>query len=174
MRTHRSDAGFSLSALIFFATAASILMAAAVPAYVIQAKRERELELMFRGQEYMRALQKYQRKFGVYPSTVDQLLSTNNIRFLRKPYVDPITGKEFRRITRNPDGSLNGSKVFMQNINTQPLFGGQTQNATQPGQLGQQGQQGQQGQLGQLGQQGQQNNRQGQSGTSGLQPLQPL
>ena len=96
MKKHRQDAGFSLAALIFFAAAASIVAAAAVPAYQMQAKREREKELLFRGQEYTRAIQKYQRKFGVYPSSVDQLVQTNGLRFLRKPYKDPITGKDFR------------------------------------------------------------------------------
>ena len=56
MHKHRRDAGFSLAALIFFATAASILAAAAVPAYQMQAKREREKELIFRGEEYARAI----------------------------------------------------------------------------------------------------------------------
>src|SRR5207244_11283377 len=136
MRTHRSDAGFSLAALIFFATAASILIAAVVPAYQMQAKREIEEELIFRGEEYTRAIQKYQRRFGVYPSTVDQLLLTNNIRFLRRKYEDPITGKEFRLITINPDGSVNGSKVFARDVTPQSLFGntqpfGQQQNPQQ-------------------------------------------
>src|SRR6266849_10276469 len=108
MNRHRRDSGFSLSALIFFAAAASILAAAAVPAYQMQAKRERELELIFRGQEYTRAIQKYQRKFGVYPSSIDQLVSTNNLRFLRRLYKDPMTGKDFRLIRINPDGSLSG------------------------------------------------------------------
>src|SRR5882672_659614 len=123
MKKHRRDAGFSLSALIFFATAASILAAAAVPAYQMQAKRERERELIFRGEEYTRAIQKYQRKFGVYPSSIDQLVQTNGLRFLRRAYKDPINGKDFRLILINPDGSLTGSKVFQQNINVQPMFG---------------------------------------------------
>jgi hypothetical protein len=120
---HRRDAGFSLSALMFFAAAASILIAAAVPSYQMQAKREMEAELIFRGEEYTRAIQKYQRKFGVYPTSVDQLVSTNGLRFLRRAYTDPITGKEFRQILINPDGSLTGSKVFAANVNSQSLFG---------------------------------------------------
>lgn len=136
MRTHRADAGFSLAALIFFLTAASIIIAATVPSYQMQAKRELEEELIFRGEEYARAIQKYQRKFAVLPSSVDQLVSTNSLRFLRRAYVDPITGKEFRLITINPDGSVTGSKVFTPNVNTQPLFGntqtfGQQQNPQQ-------------------------------------------
>src|SRR5215831_1430395 len=121
--THRRDSGFTLAAVIFFAAAASILLAVAVPAYQMQAKREVEEELIFRGGEYTRAIQKYQRKFGVYPNSIDQLVSTNGLRFLRKPYKDPITGKDFRLLLINPDGSLTGSKVFTQNINSQSLFG---------------------------------------------------
>src|SRR5262249_40113288 len=43
--------------------------------------------------------------------------------FLRKMYKDPITGKDFRLIRLNPDGSLAGSKLFVQNVNSRPLFG---------------------------------------------------
>src|SRR5207247_2109666 len=138
MKKRRRDAGFSLAALIFFATAASILAAAAVPAYQMQAKREREKELIFRGEEYTRAIQKYQRKFGVNPGSIDQLVQTNGLRFLRRAYKDPITGKDFRLIRINPDGSLSGSKLFAQNVNPQSLFGntqifGQQPGAQQPG-----------------------------------------
>src|SRR5260370_23968851 len=134
MKTHQRDAGFSLSALIFFAAAASILAAAAVPAYQMQARRERERELIFRGEEYTRAIQKYQRKFGVYPGSIDQLVQTNGLRFLRHAYKDPITGKDFRLIRINPDGSLSGSKVFSQNVNNpQSLFGNTQTFGQQPG-----------------------------------------
>src|SRR5215475_14305628 len=143
MSTHRADAGFSLAAVIFFLTAASIFIAAVVPAYQMQAKRQMEKELIFRGEEYTRAIQKYQRRFAVYPSSVDQLVSTNSLRFLRRAYKDPITGKEFRLITINPDGTLSGSKTFTQNPNTQPLFGNTQQFGQQQNQ--QQQQQGLQG-----------------------------
>src|SRR5207244_13263685 len=134
MKKRRRDAGFSLAALIFFATAASILAAAAVPAYQMQAKRERERELIFRGEEYTRAIQKYQRKFGVYPSSIDQLVQTNGLRFVRHAYKDPVTGKDFRLIRINPDGSLSGSKVFTQNVNNpQSLFGNTQTFGQQPG-----------------------------------------
>ena len=138
MSTHRADAGFSLAAVIFFLTAASIFIAAVVPAYQMQAKRQMEEELIFRGEEYTRAIQKYQRRFAVYPSSVDQLVSTNSLRFLRRAYKDPITGKEFRLITINPDGTLSGSKTFTQNPNTQPLFGNTQQFGQQPNQQQQQ------------------------------------
>ncbi len=121
MKTLRRDAGFSLAALIFFTTAASIFIAAAVPAYQMQAKREVEEELIFRGEEYVRGIQKYQRRLGIYPTSIDQLVETNGLRFIRRKYKDPVTGKDFRVITVNPDGSVNGSKLFTPN-NSQPLL----------------------------------------------------
>jgi hypothetical protein len=43
--------------------------------------------------QYRRAVQLYYRKFHAYPPNVDALVKTNEIRFLRKKYVDAITNK---------------------------------------------------------------------------------
>jgi hypothetical protein len=43
--------------------------------------------------QYRRAVQLYYRKFHAYPPNADALVKTNDIRFLRMKYVDPITGK---------------------------------------------------------------------------------
>jgi len=111
------QSGYALAALIFFLTAASIMLAAAVPVYQMQAKRVQEEELIFRGEEYARAIQKFQRRFGVFPPSVDALVETNGLRFLRKPYLDPMTGKEFKLITISPDGTVSGSSLFSQRMN---------------------------------------------------------
>ena len=57
-------------------------------------QRDREEETMQRGKQYIRAVQLYYRKFNAYPPNVDALVKTNNIRFLRKKYIDPTTGKD--------------------------------------------------------------------------------
>ena len=49
---------------------------------------------MERGKQYIRAVQLYYRKFHAYPPNVDALVKTNEIRFLRKKYIDPTTGKD--------------------------------------------------------------------------------
>src|SRR5687768_16130082 len=123
--TRRSDAGFSLAALIFFATAASILLTAAIPAYLTQARREREEELIFRGEEYMRAIQKFHRRFNAYPPTLEALEEQNGLRFIRRLYTDPTSpdNKGFRLIYLNPDGTLTGSTIFSQRINNAPQPG---------------------------------------------------
>src|ERR1700745_2078169 len=64
--------------------------------YHQQMKRDQEEELVHRGVEYERAIRKYYRKFGSYPATVEMLEDSNHMRFLRKRYKDPITGKDFK------------------------------------------------------------------------------
>jgi len=77
-------------------------------------QREREEELIYRGKQFMRAVELWQRKFpGTYPTTIDALLSTNNTRFLRKKWKDPITNSdEWRLLKMNPDGSISGLTVI--------------------------------------------------------------
>ena len=59
-----------------------------------QLQREKEIESQHRMQQYVRAIQLYQRKFpGQYPASIKVLENTNNVRFLRHVYVDPLTGK---------------------------------------------------------------------------------
>jgi len=64
---------------------------AVAPAFIQQAKRDREEEMIHRGTEYARAIKKYYKKFGRYPANLEQLDNTNQIRFLRQRYKDPLT-----------------------------------------------------------------------------------
>ncbi len=124
-RSGSDERGFAIAALIIFLTALSIVLAASVPAYRVQAQRELEEELIFRGQEYVRAIQKYQHQFGIYPPSIDALIDTNGIRYLRRAYTDPITGESFRLLSVNPDGTINGSTLLQSGANPE-LFQGRT------------------------------------------------
>lgn len=69
------------------------LMTVAMPVWRQQQKREREEELLFRLKQYAHALALYQRRLpGAAPANLDDLVKE---RFLRKKYLDPITGKDF-------------------------------------------------------------------------------
>ena len=89
-----------LIAVLFALTLAIIAMAATAPRLATQIKRQREQELIERGNQYKRAIQLYYRKFGRYPMSLEQLENTNEIRFLRRRYPDPITGQDEWRIIR--------------------------------------------------------------------------
>ena len=71
-----------------------IALPVAAPSIRKEIQRDREVETMHRGKQYIRAIKLYYKKFGSYPPNVDALVKTNNIRFLRKRYIDPITGKD--------------------------------------------------------------------------------
>ena len=69
-------------------------MAAIVPSWTQLARREKEAELIFRGEQYARAIGLYQRRAGpgVLPPNLDVLVEQ---KLLRKKYKDPITGDDF-------------------------------------------------------------------------------
>jgi hypothetical protein len=46
----------------------------------------------------VRAIRLFYRKTKTYPASLDALENTNNTRFLRQKYKDPLTGKEYRLI----------------------------------------------------------------------------
>src|ERR1700758_1329803 len=97
-----SEQGYVLLILLLFIALLSIGFMAMVERLDFQLKRDREEELIHRGVQYSRAVRKFVKKFGRYPDSIEQLENTNNIRFLRKCYKDPITGKDFK-ILHNAD-----------------------------------------------------------------------
>lgn len=92
----RNQHGYVLLTLMLFMALLVIAAAAIAPSVVFEAKRDREEELIHRGVQYSRAVRCYVKKFGRYPTRVEDLENTNNLRFLRKRYKDPITGKDFK------------------------------------------------------------------------------
>lgn len=97
-RTHRRESGYALIGVIVAVTLMLIALAAVAPAIGTQIKRDREEELVRRGRAYTRAIQLYYRKFQRFPANIEQLENTNNVRFLRKRFPDPITGKDEWRL----------------------------------------------------------------------------
>ena len=81
-------------------------------------RREREVEAIHRANEYVRALQLYYRKNGHYPGNMEQLEKSNNIRFLRQKYPDPMTGKPDWRLIHQGE-----AKTTVKGFFGQPLSG---------------------------------------------------
>ena len=84
-----------MAALLVVLGIMSLLLSMALPVWHHAARREREAELIFRGEQYARAIMLYQRQTpGAYPPDVDTLVEG---RFLRRAYRDPMTADgEFR------------------------------------------------------------------------------
>jgi hypothetical protein len=89
-----SEEGYVLLFAVFFLALLVLSLAVAAPQVAKSIQRDRDLETFHRGMQYRRAVQLYYRSFHAYPPNLDALVKTNNIRFLRKKYIDPITGKD--------------------------------------------------------------------------------
>src|SRR5215472_15849650 len=92
----RREQGYVLLTLLLIIALMAILAATLVTDIKFSIKRDREEEMIHRGVQYSRAIRAYYRKFNRYPAKIEDLENTNQMRFLRKRYKDPLTGKEFR------------------------------------------------------------------------------
>jgi hypothetical protein len=98
--------------VVFMVATIIILSAAASPSILTLGRREREAETIWRGEQYERAIGLYYKKFGRYPTKVEDLTrQTNGVRFLRKAYTDPMNKDDgsWRFIYVGPNGQLVGS-----------------------------------------------------------------
>ena len=95
----RSQSGYVLLALLLIVALLSIGVFTTIQKIDFQIKRDREEEMIHRGVQYSRAIRKYFKAFGRYPTRIEDLENTNNQRFLRRRYKDPLnrdpkTGQE--------------------------------------------------------------------------------
>jgi len=118
LRNRLKQRGYMLITLMLALALIMIALVAVLPGLKRQIRRDREEELRHRGTAYMRAIQHYYRKLGRYPSRLEDLENTNNIRFLRKRYTDPMsrnsaTGKEKDfKLLHQADIALNNGPVL--------------------------------------------------------------
>ena len=85
-----------LLTLLLIIAVMGIVAATMVTDFKFEIQRDREEEMIHRGVMYSRAIRAYYKKFGRYPATIENLENTNQLRFLRKRYKDPVTGKDFK------------------------------------------------------------------------------
>ena len=112
------EEGFMLVGLIVAIFFVLLALSVAAPKVAQALRREREVEAVHRANQYVRAIRLYYRKFGHYPGSMEQLEKTNNIRFLRQQYVDPITGKADWRLIK-----VGEAKTTVKGFFGQPLAG---------------------------------------------------
>lgn len=102
----QGDRGYAMAALLVSMSIMAVMMTVAMPVWTQYVKREKEEELIWRGQQYARAVGLFQRKYAnTFPPSVDVLVEQ---KFLRKKYKDPITGEDFQPIpaTGMPGGGV--------------------------------------------------------------------
>src|SRR6202047_3580943 len=93
VRPVRAEEGYILLSLLLIVALLVVAAAAVLPSISFEIKRDREQELIHRGVQYSRAIRSYYKKFGRYPTKIEDLENTNNLRYLRKRYKDPMNCK---------------------------------------------------------------------------------
>lgn len=116
--TREGEQGFLLLGLIVAIFLILLVLGVAAPRAAHELRREREVETVHRGNAYVRAIEVYYLKMGNYPTSIEQLEKTNNIRFLRKRYIDPMTGKDDWRVIH-----LGEAKTTVKGFFGKPLGG---------------------------------------------------
>ena len=115
----KSEKGFMLVGLIVAIFLILLALSVAAPKVAQELRREREVEAIHRGDQYVRAIRLYYRKMNhTYPGTMEQLEKSNNVRFLRQQYVDPMTGKADWRLIH-----VGEAKTTVKGFFGQPLAG---------------------------------------------------
>jgi type II secretory pathway pseudopilin PulG len=91
-RSASAKAGYAMAGLLVALSVMAVLLSVALPAWSHMIRREREEELIFRGNQYARAINLYQRKFAnASPPSLDILIQQ---RLLRKKFKDPLSPNE--------------------------------------------------------------------------------
>jgi type II secretory pathway pseudopilin PulG len=84
--------GYAMAALLIAMSVMAVLLTVALPTWRQTIQREREEELIFRGNQYARAIGLYQKKYAnASPASLDVLIEQH---YLRKKFKDPVSPNE--------------------------------------------------------------------------------
>ena len=115
-RSSGKEDGFLLLGVLFMVLLITMALAIAAPKMAESIRRDKEIETVHRGMQYARAIQIYYNKYGRYPNTIDQLVKSNNQRFLRKRYLNPMTGKDDWRLIHYGEAKVPAQGLFGQTV----------------------------------------------------------
>src|ERR1700674_5118883 len=109
----RSERGYALLVVIFLVTVLLLSTMVVVPNILTEGQREKEKEMIWRGNQYARGVKLHFRKTGRFPTSVDDLTKPKlgSLRFMRQAYKDPMNKADgsWRFIYVGPAGQLIGS-----------------------------------------------------------------
>ena len=104
--------GFTYLGFLLFVAIAGAGLAAYSELASHTAQREKEAELLFRGEQYRDAIASYYKKEQRYPKALVELLEDKRypmpVRHLRRLYKEPITGQDEWGLVEAPGGGVMG------------------------------------------------------------------
>jgi hypothetical protein len=126
-RPARNDRGYALLMVIFLVATLMIFAVAGSLSIKAEGQRQKEDELAWRGQQYVRAIRLFYKKNGRFPKTMEELTAyhTDQPRFIRQAYKDPMNAADgsWRLIYVLPNGQLSGSVMHKQLQGAMPIAG---------------------------------------------------
>ena len=109
----RAQSGYALLMVVFMAALMIITAAAIQINFLTQGRREKEDELIWRGQQYARGVRLFYRKHGRFPTSLDDLMKPGigGVRYMRKAYKEPMNTVDgsWRLLYVGPAGQIIGS-----------------------------------------------------------------
>jgi len=112
-RARKSQGGYALLLVVFLTTLLVVGTMSIGLRILTEGKREREQEMIWRGQQYTRGIKLYYRKLGRFPTSLEDLTKpkVGTLRFMRQAYKDPMNKDDgsWRLIYVGPAGNLIGS-----------------------------------------------------------------
>ncbi len=118
------QSGYMLLMLMLAVAMLAITMLSVATNYRQSIRRDREVEMIHRGVQYERAVRLYYRKNNSYPPSIDRLVETNKIRYLRKRYKDPMTPDGAWKIAHLTDVNLPAASTGLGTPGTPETGGG--------------------------------------------------
>lgn len=97
-----AEDGYMLLAVVVMVALMLIAVSVAVPIIAKDIRRQKEMESERRSLDFERAIRLYYRKNKGYPPNMDALLKGTDIHYLRRKWIDPLTGKDDWRIIHTP------------------------------------------------------------------------
>jgi hypothetical protein len=111
-RSRRTESGYALLMVMFMLAMLILVMSEAAPTVLSSIQREKEAEMIWRGNQYKRGIRLYYLKMNRFPTSLDDLTKPKTgIRFMRQAYKDPMNTVDgsWRLIYVGPNGQLIGS-----------------------------------------------------------------
>src|SRR3974390_1980189 len=106
------ESGYAIVIVMFFLALLVIMAAKAAPTVLSEIQREKEADMVWKGEQYARGVKLYYIKTKKFPNSMEDLTTNKNgIRFMRQAYKDPMNKADgsWRLIYVGPNGQLIGS-----------------------------------------------------------------
>lgn len=97
-RRRHNEGGYALLLVFALAAAVAVKFYLEMPRVAFEHQRNKEGLLVERGEQFIRAIKLYYRKNQKWPQNLDDLEKSQETRYLRKRYKDPMTGEDEWRL----------------------------------------------------------------------------